>query len=124
MQINIVPKITSSSASPLQQSVPDKIDVFDSHQIPPDLRVEMLEIDAPQSLPQPDTKNTSPLASTLQQSVPDKIDIPDPHHFPSDLGVEMLEIHVPQNLPQLHPKAKDTLLQLSGNFVVIWMKTM
>jgi len=42
MKINVVPKLASTH--PLQGSVPDKIDLSDSHQNPPDLGVDLFEI--------------------------------------------------------------------------------
>lgn len=54
MKINVVPKLTSTH--PLQGSVPDKIDLSDPHQNPPDLGVEMFEINVPQNIPQVHSK--------------------------------------------------------------------
>ena len=48
MKINVVPKLASTH--PLQGSVPDKIDLSDSHQNPPDLGVDMFEINVPKNI--------------------------------------------------------------------------
>ena len=48
MKLNVVPKLTSTH--PLQGSVPDKIDLSDSHQNPPDLGVDMFEINVPKNI--------------------------------------------------------------------------